>query len=133
MNWDDLNNFADFKATPAYCDAKLANILFTRELNRRVSPDGIVAQSMHPGVVASNFANHGDEFMQTYMAAAQSAAPEQPARTLVWLATAPEPAVDGGRYFHDCAEVEPAPQAKDDAAARRLWEESEKMLSAIGV
>jgi NAD(P)-dependent dehydrogenase (short-subunit alcohol dehydrogenase family) len=132
MNWGDLNNFTDFKTGPAYCQAKLANILFTRELDRRVLADGIVAQSMHPGVVASNFANHGDEFMQTYMAAAESAAPEQPARTLVWLSTAPEAGVDGGRYFHDCAEIEPAPQAKDDAAAKRLWDESEKILAGIG-
>ncbi len=133
MNWDDLNNINDFKATPVYCEAKLANILFTRELNRRVTADGIVAQSMHPGLVASNFANHGDDFMQQYMASADGVAPEQPARTLVWLATAPEAGIDGGRYFHDCAEAEPAPQATDDAAAARLWTESETILAGIGM
>jgi NAD(P)-dependent dehydrogenase (short-subunit alcohol dehydrogenase family) len=133
MHWEDLNMFDDFKATPAYCHAKLANILYTRELDRRVSVDGIVAQAMHPGLVASNFASHGDDFMQSYMAQATADAPEQPARTLVWMATAPEVGKDGGRYFFDCAEAPTAPQARDDAAAARLWDESEKLLAKIGV
>ena len=133
MHWQDLNRVDDSPATPAYCQAKLANILFTRELNRRVAADGIVAQSMHPGRVDSNFASHGDQGMQQYMAENSSDSPDIPARTLVWLATAPEAGVNGGRYFHDSAEVPAAPQALDDAAAKRLWEESERMLAAIGV
>ena len=133
MHWDDLNMFDDFHTGPAYCQAKLANILFTRELDRRVEADGIVAQSMHPGIVASNFANHGDDFMQSYMAQQDGVSPEHAARTLVWMATADEVGVDGGRYFHDCAEVPAAPQALDDDAAARLWAESEKMLERIGI
>jgi hypothetical protein len=88
---------------------------------------------MHPGIVASNFASHGDDFMQGYMAQAATDAPEQPARTLVWMATAPEVGKDGGRYFFNCAEAPVAPQGQDDAAAARLWTESEKLLAKIGV
>lgn len=132
MNWDDLNFVDNFSTAGAYCHAKLANLLFTRELARRVAGDGIVAQSMHPGRIDSNFANHGDEAMRNYMENAPTALPDTPARTLVWLATAPEAGRDGGRYFHEMQEVSPAPQALDDDAARRLWEESERMLARVG-
>jgi hypothetical protein len=52
---------------------------------------------------------------------------------LIWLATAPETGVGGGRYFHRCKEVAVAPQALDDDAARRLWEESEELLARMRV
>jgi NAD(P)-dependent dehydrogenase (short-subunit alcohol dehydrogenase family) len=133
MNWDDLNGFDSFSTGGAYCQAKLANILFTRELARRAAPDGIVAQCMHPGVVDSNFVSHADEVMRRHiLESPKGLPPEHPAETLVFLATSPEAGRDGGRYFHDCKEARPAPQALDDAAARRLWEESEKLLAKLG-
>lgn len=131
MNWDDLMMMDNFVPASAYCQAKLANLLFTRELNRRVEGLGIVAQAMHPGRVDSNFAAHGDEAMRSYMAANECSAPDQPARTIVWLATSPEAGQPGGRYFYDMAEAEPAPQAKDDEAAALLWAESERILQAV--
>ncbi|HUD29034.1 MAG TPA: SDR family NAD(P)-dependent oxidoreductase [Novosphingobium sp.] len=131
MRWDDLMMLDDFAAGPAYCQAKLANLLFTRELNRRVADKGIVAQAMHPGKVGSNFSSHGEATLQAYMATQDLIAPEEPARTIVWLATAPEAGEDGGRYFFDLAEAATAPQARDDAAAARLWQESERILAAL--
>ena len=133
MDWDDLNMFDRFSTGGVYCQAKLANILFTRELNRRVGAAGIVAQAMHPGRVASNFASHGDQTMRTYMEANADTPPEEPAETLVWLATEPEGGRDGGRYFHAMAEETPASQALDDEAAKRLWNETEKLLAKHGV
>ena len=132
LNWDDLQSLGDFRATPAYCHAKLANILFTRELARRAGPDGIVAQAMQPGVVASNFASHGDEAMRAHMAAADTVSPDEPAQTLAWLATEPEGGRHGGRYFYRKAEEIPSAAAQDDAAARRLWTESETLLARLG-
>jgi NAD(P)-dependent dehydrogenase (short-subunit alcohol dehydrogenase family) len=133
FDWDDLQLLgrADFNAGVAYCQAKLANILFTRELARRLVGTGVVAQAMHPGIVDSNFASHGDEHLQATMRSRELQPPEVPARTLVWLATAAEAGVDAGRYFFDMREEEPAPQALDDEAARRLWSESEKLLDAL--
>jgi NAD(P)-dependent dehydrogenase (short-subunit alcohol dehydrogenase family) len=131
MRWDDLMMQEDFAATPAYCQAKLANLLFTRELDRRLAGTGIVAQAMHPGRVGSNFASHGDAAMRSYMAANDCVTPEQPARTIVWMATAPEAGSPGGRYFHDMAEAHSAPQARDGEAAVRLWRESEMLLAQI--
>lgn len=136
FNWDDmqmLSNPKEFVAGYAYCLAKLANILFTRELSRRVETEGIVAQVMHPGVVASNFCSHGDEELQAHMSSRDCDSPEIPAKTLVWLATATDPGKEGGRYFYNSAEEEPAPQALDDEAARRLWEESEALLAKMGL
>lgn len=132
MNWADLNMLSNFTTGGAYCQAKLANILFSRELNRRMAAHGIIAQSMHPGVIASNFYNHGDETMQRHIQTLESYPPEHAAETLIWMATAVEAGAPGGRYFHNLAEATPAPQALDDAAAARLWEESEKLLARLG-
>jgi len=132
LNWDDLQGLGESHATLAYCRAKLANILFTRELARRAGPDGIVAQAMHPGVVASNFASHGDEAMRAYMAAADTVPPDEPAQTLAWLATEPEGGRHGGRYFYRKAEETPSSAAQDQAAARRLWAETETLLAKLG-
>lgn len=122
-----------FNPNAAYCQAKLANLLFTRELARRLAGSGVVAQAMHPGVVDSNFASHGDELLQTSMRSREMQTPDVPARTLAWLAVAPEAGVDAGRYFFNMQEETPAPQALDDAAARQLWEESEKLLAQLGI
>lgn len=132
MNWDDLNMFDSFTTGGVYCQAKLANILFTRELDQRFRDDGIVAQSMHPGVVHSNFASHGDEFMQDYMSKKDGHTPAHAAETILWMATAAEAAAPGARYFHESQEVPAAPQALDDAAATRLWRETEGILTGLG-
>jgi NAD(P)-dependent dehydrogenase (short-subunit alcohol dehydrogenase family) len=129
MNWDDLGFSGNYSTGAAYCQAKLANILFTRELARRAAAAGIVAHAMHPGVVASNFGADSREmaaYMQTQTHRADT--PEQAAQTLVWLATAEEPGNTTGGYWHQRAEEGPASQALDDDAARRLWEKSEQMV-----
>ncbi len=131
-NFADLQSFASGHAVAAYCQAKLANILFTRELAKQVSADGIIAQSMHPGVVNSNFASHGDKAMQDHMAAAALVSPDEPAETIVWLATDAEGGRQPGRYFYQKAEEVPNDAAQDDVAAARLWDESEKLLTELG-
>ena len=133
FDFDDLQGFKTGNAGGAYCKAKLANILFTRELARRVAADGIVAHAMHPGLVASNFASHADETMQAHFSKSpDTVAPDEPAETIVWLATDPEGGRQAGRYFHLKAEEVPGEVALDDAAASRLWDESEKVLAGLG-
>lgn len=132
LDFNDLQSLDGFRPAFAYGRAKLANILFTRELARRAEPDGIVAQVMHPGVVASNFASHGDEAMRAHMAAADTVSPDEPAETLAWLAADPEGGRHGGRYFYRKAEETPAAAAQDDDAAKRLWAESETLLAKLG-
>jgi NAD(P)-dependent dehydrogenase (short-subunit alcohol dehydrogenase family) len=133
LNWDDLQSLGDVPPTAAYCRAKLANILFTRELALRKGPDGIVAQAMHPGIVDSNFASYGDEAMRAHMAAAEKVLPEEPAETLVWLATDPEGGRKAGRYFYRRAEETPSEAAQDLAAAARLWTETEVLLTKLAI
>jgi NAD(P)-dependent dehydrogenase (short-subunit alcohol dehydrogenase family) len=129
FDWDDVQSLKDFYAGTAYCQVKLANILFTRELAKRLSTDGIVAHAMHPGVVASNFASHGDAVMQEHMAKAQTIPPEVAADTLVWLASDEEPGKCSGGYFFERKAEAVNPLAEDDEAAARLWQESEKLVA----
>jgi NAD(P)-dependent dehydrogenase (short-subunit alcohol dehydrogenase family) len=116
----------------SYCLAKLCNILFTRELARRIASDGIVVNAMHPGVIASNFSSHADIQMQDYLAKQPSLSPEIGADTLVWLATAPEAGCVTGAYFYERKAVAPGRAALDDTAARRLWTESEILVATSG-
>jgi len=131
LDWDDLQMLNGFSSNPAYCRAKLANILFTRELATRLNGRNIVVHAMHPGVVASNFASHGDEAMQSYMQASSETmiSPALAADTLVWLCVAPEPGKSTGGYYHERTCIETSAAGQDDAAARRLWKESEKLVA----
>jgi len=135
LDWSDLQRPRNFTTGGAYTNAKLANILFTRVLAKRLAPDGIVAHAMHPGVVDSNFVSHADESMQRYMATLKdvSVTPAAGADTLVWLATAAEPGRVTGGYYHQRAAVPASAAAQDDAAADRLWRESEAIVARIGI
>lgn len=133
MNWDDIQHLqGDFPASSVYCEAKLANVLFSHELSKRITSDGIAVQSLIPGVVHTNFASHGDENMQSYLKDAPGLTPEEVARTVVWMATAAETGLPGGRHFYDMKEQDIQPHAADDAASARLWAESEKILTSLG-
>lgn len=134
LDFDDLQGHAaEVAPGPAYCNAKLASLLFTRELARRLGPDGIVAQAMHPGVVDTNFVKHAGPGMAAYFASLKDyLSPDEAARSLVWLATDPEGGREPGRYFYDKAEETPSDAARDDDAARRLWSQSEKLLTEHG-
>lgn len=135
LDWSDLQRPRDFTTGGAYCNAKLANILFTRALSRRLASEGIVAHSMHPGVVDSNFASHADAGMQSHMATMKniSLTPAAAADTLVWLATASEPGKTTNGYYYQRAAIAPSAAAQDDAAAELLWRESEAMVARTGI
>ena len=116
----------------AYCRSKLANILFTRELARRLDGSGVTANAIHPGIVATRLARDGDTGWLGNMALKLARpffnTPEQGARTSIYVASAPELESITGAYF---AESLPAPtnkQAIDMVAARRLWDASRSML-----
>lgn len=131
IDWDDLQMKSNWVSGRAYCRAKLCNVLFTRELARRVAAGGIVVNAMHPGVVGSNFANHCEPGMKSYMATLDLQPPEVGADTLVWLATAPEAAAITGGYFHNRQPLDVSPAAREDHAASRLWEQSEALIAAV--
>ncbi|MFT4047170.1 MAG: SDR family NAD(P)-dependent oxidoreductase [Solimonas sp.] len=136
MDWDDLQRVRSFTTGGAYTSAKLANVLFTRELARRLAGDGIVAHAMEPGVVLdSNFVSHADDAMQRYMATQDKVAvsSDEAARTLVYMATADEPGRSSGGYYYECRPLAAAAPGLDAAAAERLWQESAALAARAGV
>lgn len=132
LDWDDLQYTRDWQSGRVYCLVKLYNVLHARELAKRLAPDGIIANAMHPGTIGSNFANHCEPGMKAYMESQDLRPPEEGADTLIWLATAPEAGEQTGLYFHQRTASPMSDQAQDDAAAARLWDESEALLAKAG-
>lgn len=132
VDWDDLQMKNNFISMVAYSRAKLANLLFTRGLAKRLQDDGIAVHAMHPGIVGSNFANHGDDSLRDYFATKtdEIVAPEVAAETLVWLASAAEPGQSTGQYFYQQQVTPSSALAQDDAVAERFWQVSEQLLAA---
>ncbi len=131
MRWDDLQFTRGYNGWAAYAQSKLANILFSNELARRLEGTGVTSNALHPGFVATRFAHNNGIIWGGLMALMQrlfAITPEEGAQTSIYLATAPEVAAISGRYFVKSRETPPAPQAQDMAAAARLWEISERML-----
>jgi retinol dehydrogenase 12 len=108
-----------------YANTKLYNLLFTRELARRLGGTGVTANAMHPGPVATELVFGG--FAPIRLVRRRLRTPEHGARTIVYLAAAPEVEGVSGLYFQDEAPRSPARQALDDAAARELWSVSEAL------
>ena len=130
LDFDDLQMARGYVGWRAYGRSKLCNILFTRELARRLARTGITANCLHPGFVASGFGDNNDGIFRTGIALAKrlfAISPERGAETSAYLASSPEVAGVSGRYFAKCRAVEPSAAAQDDEAARRLWNESARL------
>jgi NAD(P)-dependent dehydrogenase (short-subunit alcohol dehydrogenase family) len=132
--WDDIDaedsyGFGGFKR---YGQTKLANILFTVELARRLEGSGVTANCFHPGLVSTGFNRNNSGLMKLAMAVVRpfSRSPEKGAETLVWLVDSEEAGAENGGYFVDRKRAQPEPPARDMDSARRLWELSEQQVSA---
>ena len=114
-----------------YGETKLANILFTAELARRLEGSGVTANCYHPGLVATGFNRNNGRLMNVAMAAIKPFArtPEKGAETLMWLADSPEVSGENGGYFVDKRRTLPSAQGQDMDAARRLWQVSRRQTS----
>ncbi len=113
----------------AYAQSKLANLLFTRELARRLEGTGVVVNALHPGFVATNiFAGNGLlGWFSRQSAALFALSPEAGARTSVYLAADPDAGTVTGGYYAKCRAVTPSAPARDAEAAARLWAISEEL------
>jgi NAD(P)-dependent dehydrogenase (short-subunit alcohol dehydrogenase family) len=131
--FDDLNGMERYAGRRAYAQSKLANILFTRELARRLEGAGVTANAVHPGFVGSNFGRNNKGLLPLVLKLCRPfiRTVEKGAETPLWLASAPE--LDGvtGGYFFDRAERQPNCWALDDEDAARLWEASERMTGGF--
>jgi NAD(P)-dependent dehydrogenase (short-subunit alcohol dehydrogenase family) len=131
MPFDNLQFEQDgYGVMRAYARSKLANVLFTRELARRLAGTGVTANCLHPGAVATNIWSQAPRSVKPLLALAKMfmLSAEKGADTIVYLATSPE--VDGatGGYYEKNREVEPAAIARDDTLARELWTRSAAMV-----
>jgi len=133
LNLEDMQNLDNYSNGLAYCSGKLANVLHARGLAKRLAGDGIVAHSLHPGTVDSNFFDDLDEQTRAYTQTLDKMSVEQGADTLLWLATAEEPGKSSGGYWHERKPRTPNPLIDDDAFIARFWEESEKLVARAGV
>lgn len=129
IDFEDLQARKRYSGWGAYCRSKLANVLFTRELARRLMGTAVTANCLHPGFVRTAFFGWPGMAGTIARAFARIGAisPEQGARTSVYLASSPEVQGVTGKYFSKCRAVEPSRAAQDDEAARRLWELSEEL------
>jgi NAD(P)-dependent dehydrogenase (short-subunit alcohol dehydrogenase family) len=136
MPFDDLQARGRYSGWQAYKQSKLANLLFTYELARRLEGTGVTANALHPGVVLTGFMGNNGWRGRVWQGIARWVAlsPEEGARTVVYLATAPEVATVSGRYFVQEQAVSSSPESYDEAAAKRLWQVSEELtgLAPVG-
>ena len=129
MNFDDLQMKKGYGVMKAYSQAKLAQVLFTYELSRRLEGTGVTVNSLHPGAVATNIwkgsmgpfsflGNISNLFLIT---------PEEGAETPVYLASSPEVEGATGRYYDRKREKQSSAESRDQVTAKKLWDESGRM------
>lgn len=130
LDFDDLQSSRGFRGFKVYSRSKLCNILFTRELARRLAGTGVTANSLHPGFVSTRF---GDESGGAFSVVVRIAklfalSPQKGAETLIYLASSPEVAKVTGEYFHKCRPATPSKEAQNDSDAQRLWTETAELI-----
>lgn len=146
IKFDDLESRGEYRDIRAYEHSKLAIVLFTYELARRLAGTGVTANALHPGIVATNFATNNSGVVGPLMRVVAAnfvandggimglltrplrlifVSPEQGAQTGIYLATSPEVEGITGKYFVKCKAIPSAPASYDAATAARLWQVSE--------
>jgi NAD(P)-dependent dehydrogenase (short-subunit alcohol dehydrogenase family) len=131
LAFEDLQVPGKYSGLRCYGRSKLANILFTRALSRRLLGSGVTATCLHPGFVRTAIGRDIDAPFGRWIFGLMSRfarRPEQGARTLVYLAASPLVHGASGGYYFDCRPIPPAPAAQDDDVAERLWDVSARMV-----
>lgn len=128
IHFDDLNAEAGYNPLQAYAQSKLANILFTHELSRRLQGAGVLVNAVHPGIVNTNIWR-GSGWMSRLarLFSWLYKRPDEGARSVVYLAASPEMADVTGQYFKETEIVNPSPEAYDEKTETRLWRVSRRL------
>lgn len=131
MDFDDLGFENGFSTMKAYNRSKLGNVLFTRELARRLAGSGVTVNCLHPGTVSTNIWSHAAWWTQPFLTLAKlfMISPRKGGDAIVFLATSPDVEAKTGEYYEKNRPVLPSPLARDDALAVKLWDVSAKMVN----
>jgi len=129
IDFDDLMGEKKYNPMKAYGQAKLANLLFARELARRLAGTGVTANAVHPGTVRTNFGKgmKGRWRIFLWLGSPFMIGAEEGAETSIFVASSPEVAGVTGKYFAKKKETRSSKRSHDQAAAERLWEVSSKL------
>ncbi len=129
--FDNLQGEKKYGGMRIYAQSKLANILFTFALARRLAGKGVTANCLHPGVVATGFGHNTPGLVNAVLNLARPflLTAQQGAATSIYLASSPEVADVSGKYFVKCKPAKPSKQCADVALQERLWELSERQIS----
>lgn len=133
INRDDLMSEHGYNKIKAYASSKLANILFTHELARRLRGTGVTVNSCHPGIVQTDLGRHMDSWLRPiYRQVFQPyyKTIHEGAQTQIKLAVDPELENVTGKYFVDCEEAKPSKSALDAKLAEWLWVASTKLIKS---
>ena len=126
LDFDDLQSAKNFGGRKAYGQSKLCNILFTRELARRLQGTGVTANCLHPGFVATRFGDQSGGLISRliWLAKFFAISPAQGAETIIYLASSPDVAKATGQYFYKSVPIRPSSWAQHDRSALLLWQRS---------
>lgn len=129
INFADINFKNSYTPMKAYCQSKLANILFTLELSKQLRETNITVNCMHPGVVNTGFGKELKGFAKFFFSTLSSLLrkPEKGAETAIWLSSSPEVEGITGKYFQDKKVLKMQPHYIDMEITKKLWELSATM------
>lgn len=133
LDLDDLQTErAKYAWFRVYCNSKLANVLFTYELARRLEGSGVTANCLHPGAVATALGKNNGRLGRIVLPLLKPffLSPEQGAATSIHLASAPELASTSGQYFAKCRPKASSEASHDETLARDLWDASERLVAS---
>lgn len=134
LDFDDLGYERGYAIMKAYTRSKLANVMHTRALARRLEGTGVTANALHPGGVSTNIWTGAPWWSKPLIGLAKlfMITPEEGGRTITYLAGSAEVEGKSGGYYHDNVEQPPAKLAQDDALGERLWTVSEGLVGLAG-
>nr|XP_046223510.1 retinol dehydrogenase 12-like isoform X2 [Oncorhynchus gorbuscha] len=132
IRFHDLLSQGSYNSGLAYCQSKLANVLFARELARRLKGSSVTVNSVHPGLVRSELVRHSTIMSLLFsLFSLFLKSPRDGAQTSIYCAVAEELHSLTGKHFSDCAPASVAPQGRNEETARKLWDASSELLGIV--
>ena len=136
LSFDDLQSDLGYSSMDVYAKSKLANLMFSNELARRLDGTGVTSNTLHPGAIRSGFGrsegSRGLDRAVMIIGAPFLRSAKSGSKTIVYLASSPDVAGATGGYYVRKKLHKPSKHARDQAAARRLWDASESLIAGAG-